>query len=460
MRKLILTLLLPSITTLAAAQGSMNMSLLYHWEDTTLIPSAFHNNAYNEIWGYTKNGEEYAIIGTSAGTHIFDVTDPVNSSQVEFIAGEVQGSQIVHRDYHDYAGYLYMVCDEGPSTLQIADLSFLPDSAPVVYDSNSLFHRSHNIFIDSTTAKLYVCGGNGQLSVYSLANPENPTLLVNCELFVPFWNNSVGYVHDIYVRNDTAWCNAEDGLYVVDFTNTTSPVLLGSLTNYVQSGYNHSGWLHDDGTTYALADETHGMDIKILDVSDLTDMQLIDTIGVDIHPLSIPHNLIYKGNYLYVSYYKDGTYIFDASDPANMFVAGYYDTSTETHGSLDYRGNWGIYPFLPSGILLASDMQEGLFVFDIQNAVGMEEVAIQQPARTFPNPFTDQIHLRHLLLQQANYTIELTNISGQVLYSENVTLGGLQEHIIRTPESLPTGIYFVRMQYDNTQYVEKLIKVN
>ena len=103
------------------------------------------------------NNTEIAVIGSTEGTHFFNVTDPQNSTEVAFVAGAYTGSGVVHRDYHDYQGYLYIVCDEGwsTSTLQIVDISNLPTSVNVVYDSDMfLFNTSHNIFIDTATAKL------------------------------------------------------------------------------------------------------------------------------------------------------------------------------------------------------------------------------------------------------------------------------------------------------------------
>ncbi|MCF8278715.1 MAG: choice-of-anchor B family protein, partial [Flavobacteriales bacterium] len=326
------------------AQGHMNLDSLFNWQDTSLPPSGAHNNTYNEIWGYAKNGAEYAIIGSTMGTHIFDVTVPSASSQVAFIEGAFTGPGIVHRDFHDHDDYLYMVSDEGSSTLQIADLRFLPDSAPLVYDSPELFPRSHNIFIDTTSARMYVCGGTVDFAVYSLADPTAPTLLLDCPEDVPFWS-AIGYVHDVYVKGDTAYLNAgANGLFVVDFSNIGNPQMIGSLDTYVQSGYNHSGWLMKDQPYYALADETHGMDVKIIDVSDMSDLFVTDTIGSDVSPVSIPHNLIYRDNYLFVSYYFDGVYMFDCSNPAHPVLAGFYDTSTEIATSGVYRGCWGVYP--------------------------------------------------------------------------------------------------------------------
>ncbi|MFQ5335697.1 MAG: hypothetical protein ACE5DN_06450 [Flavobacteriales bacterium] len=145
----------------ARAQDSLNVHLLYHWNDTTLVGSNAYNNTYNEVWGFVQGGREYAVIGSTMGTHIFDVTDPINTTLVDFVPGAVQGGTIVHRDFHDYNGYLYTASDEGASTLQILDLSYLPDSVHKVYDSPAIFSRAHNIFIDTSSAHLYQCGGNG-----------------------------------------------------------------------------------------------------------------------------------------------------------------------------------------------------------------------------------------------------------------------------------------------------------
>ena len=87
------------------------------------------------------------------GTHIFDITNISNVDTVAFIPGAATGQSIIHRDFHDYNGYLYIVCDEDSqltqSTLQLVDLSCLPGSEPIVYDSDTLIGRIHNIFIDS-----------------------------------------------------------------------------------------------------------------------------------------------------------------------------------------------------------------------------------------------------------------------------------------------------------------------
>ena len=281
MYKYILSFIFILSTTLKV-DAQLNTNLLYHWQDTTLVGSTAYNNTYNEIWGLNINGYEFAVIGSTAGSHIFDITNPTNAYEVAFIAGAYTGPGVIHRDYHDYNGYLYIVCDEGsPSTLQIVDISDLPNSVNTVYDSNNLLNRVHNIFIDTATAKLYACATGDAMEVFSLSNPENPTLIHTY--------NDVGHVHDAYVINDTAFLNCgNDGLRIMDYSNVVNPgdlpIELASFTSYPDAGYNHSGWLTDDGNIYAMQDENHGYDVKILDVSDFSNPILESSLKLNPAP--------------------------------------------------------------------------------------------------------------------------------------------------------------------------------
>ncbi len=372
--------------------SQQNTNLLFHWEDTTLVGSNAYNNTYNEIWGLNINGSEIAVIGSTAGTHFFDVTNPQNSSEVAFVAGAYTGPGVIHRDYHDFDGYLYIVCDEGsPSTLQIVDISNLPTSVNIVYDSNNLLNKVHNIFIDTATAKLYACATGEAMEVFSLTNPDNPTLI--------YTYNDVGHVHDAYVKNDTAFLNCgNDGLRIMDFTMVNNsgdtPVELASYTSYPDAGYNHSGWLTDDGTIYAMQDENHGYDVKMLDVSDYSNISVLATFNSGVDPNSMAHNGIIKDNLLYIAYYHDGLRVFDISNPSNPIQVNYYDTYLpNNHNS--YKGAWGVYPYLNSGNILVSDMQTGLYVFELTTSP-TEIKEEKKPSYIYPNPITSSFIINNL----------------------------------------------------------------
>lgn len=442
--KLLLRLIFLLTPFYSFSQLSENVELLFHWDEDSLVGSQIFDNTYNEVWGVSQQGREYAIIGSTAGTHIFDVTSTGNISEVAFVAGKVQGPEIIHRDYHDYQNYLYAVSDEGPSSLQIIDISTLPDSVSLVYDSSDLFERSHNIFIDSVTAKLYTTNG----SIYTLDDPLDPKFL---------YNTSLLNCHDMYVQNDTAYINGgNSGFIIVDFSQTTienqEHEVIGSLPTYPDQGYNHSGWLTVDGKYYAMADETWGMRMKMLDLSDFSNIEVIALFGSDIDKNSIPHNQIISGNYLYTAYYHDGLYVHDISNPSNPILVGYYDTFLPDHHD-SYMGAWGVYPFLPSGKILLSDMQTGLYVFDINYDNQLNTFEFDDTIFSiFPNPCSEVLKIQTSTAMNANF--ELIDYSGKVILSERFSSN---ETLVKT-SNLSKGIYLLKF-YNKNKYSTYKIQV-
>lgn len=454
-------------------------TLLGRWSDSDLVGSSAYNNTYNEIWGLAIGEREYAVIGSTAGTHFIDVTDPAAAEEVYFVRGASAGPHIIHRDYHNYRCYLYAVADEGTSSLQIMDVSHLPDSVSVVYDTNVSLMRSHNIFIDTTEAKLYCLAAFGgpaagsAMRIYDISSPTEPVYLAE---YNNFGGLSVGHVHDAHIDNGLAYLNCgNNGFAIVDFTDPLAPQTLGLLTSYVFSGYNHSGWPSSDGQHYYMADENHGYPIKVLDVSDPNDIEVLGVVPAPKEAISqtIPHNQIVACNYLYVSYYYDGLQIYDISDPANPIPHSYYATSVWPFDN-NYRGAWGVYPFLPSGNVLVSDMQRGLFVLsgpgddcperalshlDCGAVLSSTQTLTDEIAdiRVFPQPATGQISLQTtavLPIQRA--ALQLYNTNGQIVHSFPPTDIGQQPTTLALPR-LPAGMYFLQLKGDTVHQVMKVI---
>jgi hypothetical protein len=130
---------------------SDNVNLLSTWADTSLVQNSL-GGSYTDVYGIAINSREYAVIGSTMGTHIIDVTNPTLISEVAFVPGAFQGSGVTHRDYFQMDNYLYAVCDQGTSTLQVIDISNLPNSVNIVYDSDALIATSHNLFIDQSSS--------------------------------------------------------------------------------------------------------------------------------------------------------------------------------------------------------------------------------------------------------------------------------------------------------------------
>ncbi len=338
----------------------MNMTLAGTWDGNNTQTSGVF---YNDIWGYTdESGNEYAILGSPNEVHFIDVTNPSNPTE---ILGHVGGSTSLWRDFKTYKKYAYGVADQGSEGLLIFDLSALPSSPPTLANqNNSDFQRAHNIFIDVPNGLAYIAGSNtvsGGVIVYDLnANPTNPPVVYSSNL-------QGGYVHDIYVRDNIAYAShGNNGLYMHDFSNPSSPVFIDSRNT---GGYNHSSWLTDDGQYAVYAEEVpQGRPLGILDLTDVPNngIGLVTTFKFPLlAPQATgvtPHNPFIAGDYCIVSYYEDGVQIFDISDKNNPFTAAYYDTDPNNTSYSGTDDNWGVYPYFPSGTIIASDTKGGLFV--------------------------------------------------------------------------------------------------
>ncbi len=435
-----------NIVAVIYAQSHWNLDLKAHWHDTSLVATSMYSNIYNEIWGFQSNSHDYAVIGSTMGTHIIDVTNTDSIFQRAFIPGADQGTQIIHRDYHDYGGYLYMVCQEGSSTLQILNIAHLPDSLSLVYDTDSVFSQAHNIFIDTASSKMYACyvtvanptpmfmGG----AVYDLLDPLSPQLL--------YAHNQD--VHDAFARDDTVFFNsAYKGLEVYDFKNDTMPVFLGSLTGYDFQGYNHSGWLTEDGKYYVMADENHGYPMKVLDVQDLMNINVLAHINSEEDPNSIPHNQIVMGDFLYTAYYYDGLYVHDISDPNVPKLVAYYDTYIGPN-DLSYKGAWGVYPFLGKEKILVSDMQTGLYVLGLDAQASTYDFKNKKSDwNIYPSPSSGYISLD---LKESNIEVskvQIVDLSGIRYLEKDIDLA-LEEGLNIKSFNAPTLLFCLLLDCD------------
>ena len=364
----ILTLLFFGISLVAYTQADpANIELLGQYDDDNL-PS-IGGLEYNDVWGYANEAGEFAIVGGAEHILFIDVTDPANLDLIlQFDAGDKE----IWRDFKTYTveeegeevTYVFGVCDSCTEGMHV----FSTSGATVTheYSTTEFFTRSHNIFIDEENARLYAAGvptaNEGRdLILIDISDPMDPELIRNINFGGGF------YVHDVFVKDNIAYCNHgnDDALYVWDLTDPFNEIELGS---YVTGNYNHSCWItkNDDYLIYA-EEVGQGLPLGVLDLENLgsttEDLELVTEFQDALLETGFPtpHNPFIKGDTLYVSYYEDGLKIYDIADPTNPVLIGQYDTHTNSFYT-GTEGNWGTYPFLPSGNILASDINNGLFV--------------------------------------------------------------------------------------------------
>ena len=332
-----------------------------------------HDANLNDVWGYVDEmGNEYALVGTSKGTSIVNVTDPTNPVEVFWLPG----STSIWRDPSSHGDYAY-VTTEAEDGLLIIDLSPLPQATNLTTTlytgpANNPWQSAHTCFVDEN-GYAYVFGANrGNGGVIILDVFTNPMAPIEVGVF-DNW-----YCHDGFVRNDTMYLsNIYDGFFsLVDVSDKANPVLLGTKTT--PSSFTHNSWPSDNGQYVFTTDEISGAFIAAYDISDPTNIVEVDRIQNSPGSGIIPHNTHVMGDYLITSYYSDGVVIHDITYPYNIIKVAEYDTYEGQ--TISYDGCWGVYPFLPSGTILAADITNGLFVLGptYQQAAYLEGIVTDQ----------------------------------------------------------------------------------
>ena len=461
MRKIyILLYILFSINGLKAQQ-SLNMELLAQWNDTNL-QTIDGDQLWSDIMGYhdsTKN-KEYAILFGNDSFYFFDITNPKITKLIVKVDGFSKKS--INRDVEIYQHYAYCVSERSGSLggLQILDLQYLPDSVHEVYRSDALTVQAHTVFIEAERKRMYIPQnstkiGFSAMDIFSLNNPENPTKLASLQ--VPL--NGMGEaqfskVHEMYSRNDTVYLSCyENGLYMMDLTNLNAQKLLGVIANYPQRGTNHSSWLNAKGNMIMFTDENQGSPIKIFDISDIGNPKQI--VYFNSHPNALPHNAYWKENMAVVSAYEDGVYIFDITNLNNPKVHAFYDTYPLNADGVysGFHGCWGVWPYLPSGNIIASDISEGLFVMKPKYGVGEKEIISENAiVEIYPNPANKLVNFK-IPNQNENYNLIIMDTKGLIVKESAINSTNLKLSI----DGLNAGFYFFKISNANYSKTFKII---
>ena len=248
--------------------------------------------------------------------------------------GRISGTPSTWRDLKYWNRHVYIgtEADDGIKVISVDD----PDN-PVLVNSITDFTSSHNIHIDA----------DGY-------HPETPQ-------FVGSWDGE--YLHDIEVFNNKIYgAGIYSGqFYIIDVSDKTNPTTILSHYSGLDGISTHDCAVTEDEQYLITADETNGGHIKIWDISDYDNINLVSEYMT--HPEHSVHNVYVRPgtNLVIMSYYVDGTRVLDISDPTNPVEVGYFDTSDLTGL---YDGNWGTYAYLPSGYIISSDRNNGLFIFE------------------------------------------------------------------------------------------------
>jgi choice-of-anchor B domain-containing protein len=381
----------------------------------------------NDIWGYVdENGNEYAILGTVEATAVLALDGPDAPREIAYIPG----TRSTWRDMKHFGDRVYVTTDVGEDGLLIIDMSEISsDSVDFFYwtpqlslNGNDLgvLDKCHNLYVDDTSGYLYLSGCNnlnsGGMLIFDLnENPDEPNLIGA--------SRSV-YSHDVYVNDSLMFGNDiyNGELSIFDVTDKSSPELVA--LQPTTGAFTHNAWSSSNNDFVFTTDEISGGFVDAYDIRSFDNIQRLDSWrpANALDSGIIPHNTHYHNGFLHTSWYIEGIIVLDARDPSNLVPAAWYDTYDGNQRR--FNGAWGAYPFLPSGRLLVSDINSGLFVFDthIQPAARLEgnvtDIITEEPLQDVEITIEDFINTREVTAADGSYKTGTAQFDSVIIHFE------------------------------------------
>lgn len=429
---------------------------LLSWLSLQDIPGS--NGRASDVWGHVSpSGREYAILGCEKGTAFVDISDPVQP----VLAGYIASPASIWKEVASYGDYAYVVTEAGGG-MQVIDMRRIDEHIVTLARTITAGGLStvHTIRVNPESGYLYLNGSNlhhGGLVVFDARNPAFPVL-------VGSWSRD--YVHDSVTttynegpfagREITFACLGIVSLGILDVTDKSNIQLLSEIV-YPNLAYCHYGWLDEAKRYFYVNDELDESDgltptttTYVVDVEDLLDPTYVTSFTNG--STAIDHNPIGRDGFLFEANYRSGLRIYDIRDPMNALEVGYFDTYPEDDDA-HFNGAWGVH-LMPSGAVLVSDIERGLFVFDASAITGAPVEPggpASDPLVVYPNPARGPVQVRC----SAAGAIAVVDVSGRVVAEIARDRSG-QGSYLWDPEragrhggAVPNGVYYVVLSGTN-----------
>lgn len=350
---------------------------------------------------------------------IIDISDPFNPTLLSQISISGQASSIIIEG--DYAYY-----GTGMSnTLHIVDISNL--SFPLVLSSHP-FIVGNGVFGMAIRQDVLflVLGSGGILCSMDISDKNNPSIIQT--MTIPG-----GQCRDIIIKDQYAYAAHGGGLKVIDISDPSNMQIINSIGN----GY---GSIDIDGDLVCLGKSEAGVDI--FDISSPTNPS---------PHISIPNSsgtawsVKIKNHFVYLATNSNGLYVYKLGENSYLEMDQFHA-----------EGNGQTFDVcLNDSLILLPGLVEGVSIlaFDTLNFVAITEHHRPMNLRVSPNPLTSYISIDaqdHII-----ESIRIYNLKGELI----------NELFAIDPKSpidlsyLSSGIYTITIKALDGTHVEKIIKI-
>ena len=454
--------------------------------------------AHNDVWGWTdpQTGTEYALVGTRNGTAFVDLSTPTAPR----VVGKLPTTNVASlwRDVKTVGHYALVVADNSSGHgMQVFDLTRLrgQTGAPVLFTPDAVYTgiaSAHNVVVNEATGFAYAVGARYPIGerarlglppecdvagfhAINVQDPQRPTF-AGCFSDVareadPYVGP--GYTHDAqclvyggpdadYAGRELCFAANEDVVTVFDVTDK-GDVRIVSQGEYPLDAYTHQGWLTADQRYFLVNDEidesqqiqdgqTPSQRTIVLDLLDLDSPEV--AFIYDSGLTTIDHNLYVRGRYAFESNYETGLRILDLEriGEGEVTEVAFFDTYPASD-SVSYNGQWSNYPYFESGLVVANDINNGLFVLRPAAALAVAEgggpaaPAGYELSDPFPNPTAVGARLTLRVDETQAVRAELYDVAGRRVAEvfSGTARPGAEVRLEVPGVGLPAGVYVVRV---------------
>jgi hypothetical protein len=404
----------------------------------------------------------------SGGIKAIDISDPENLVLSGYLFNWGQITDVLLSDnYVILAGNRVRIVD-------ISDLTS-PNEISVIDPQDSLgIYFQYKIDIENDF--LYIAHNDSGFQIVDISDPSNPVVTG----FYNFSNRckSITVSGDYAFIDNSDWVLGEGEMQIVDISNPFEPILFDQFQ--LDSGLKEI--IFDENYAYLL----FGWRVKVLDISDMSNIvevctifddrdylggfykivvrnNLLFTIGkygffespriVEIYDISIINTPILRstividsasdmeieGNFLHIVSMNNGIKIFDISDPDNPVETGHFDGISNSIGVLADESYTYVVAF------------NKLLIFDSSSATDINindesdnipsEFAIQS---AYPNPFNPTLNVEIALPETADLKVKVFNVMGREVaeLTNRQHQAGICNFTFDGSE-LSSGVYFV-----------------
>ncbi|KGL62537.1 choice-of-anchor B family protein [Polaribacter sp. Hel1_85] len=337
----------------------------------------------NNCWGWVDpiSKNEYALMCTNKGVTFINITDPANAVIVGTL--KTKAENILNKNVKIFKSTAYVVSEDPLQGMQLFNLSRLIDvkNPPVEFTSDinySAFGKANNIVINQDSGFAYITGTdtfNGGPHFVDLNITFKPAEAGGYD--IDSYSNDAQVI--TYKGPDTDYIDKEiligsndNEIVILDVTDKDNLIKISTIS-YTHIGKSNQGWFTEDFKYFLIGDEKDeeifSLNTRtiIFDFTDLDNpIHHFDYLG---NTTAIDKNGYVKENIYYQTNFNSGVKMIDISNIENKTFTeiGFFDTYPENNNT-ETNGTWNVYPFLPSGNIIVSDFNRGLFIIRKSNS--------------------------------------------------------------------------------------------